>query len=212
VTTPNYGRLRLFHLREQTEAMQEQMDYERGRYDRLRSDDAKPRAVSSFNLFQTPEPLALRAAEMLGDLPEGARILEPSAGLGRLYRAARARFPGATISLVENSPDCCAELYREIEGAGSVGLYQRDFLGWSPPWLFDAVLMNPPFQRGRDIVHTRHALGMLKPGGVLVGFCYAGNRQAAALEPLAEVWEPLGPGAFKSEGTNAGAVLFRIRT
>src|SRR3546814_19124442 len=38
---------------------------------------------------------------------------------------------------------------------------------------FDAVIMNPPFDRGRDCDHVRHALAFLKPGGVLVAIMSA---------------------------------------
>lgn len=203
------GLLRLRHLQEQTEAVGEAMDAERPRFEALRGAEA-PRAVVAFQLFQTPEPLAARAVELLGPLPESARVLEPSAGLGRLYRAIRAAHPSARVQLVEVAPDCCAELYRATEGDSLATLAQRDFLATDGLGPFDAVVMNPPFQRGMDIRHTRHALAMLRPGGVLVGFCYAGAKQGPALEPMANHWEPIEPGAFRESNTNAGAVLFRI--
>ena len=51
------GKLRLLGLREQTEAKGEQIAEERGRFHRLAREDQAPRAVSSFNLFQTPEDI-----------------------------------------------------------------------------------------------------------------------------------------------------------
>lgn len=80
------GRLRLRHLLEVTEAEGENMATERERFERLADPGSRPRVVSSFNLFQTPEPLAARMASLLTP----GRTLEPSAGLGRLYRAVRA--------------------------------------------------------------------------------------------------------------------------
>jgi len=151
------GLLRLRHLMEVNEATGEDMAEQRERFGRLAGDDAKPRAVSAHNLFQTPEDLAARMAAMLR--PDAKRILEPSAGLGRLYRAVRARSDAATIVLVDSSPDCCAELYRAIEGDDLARLVQRDFLeccagptddpgdGLAVLGRFDAVIMNPPFKR-----------------------------------------------------------------
>ncbi len=69
-----------------------EMMMEKGRFAALKSrheDGTAPKAVSSFNLFQTPKHIADRMASMLP--PECQRILEPSAGLGRLYRAIRGR-------------------------------------------------------------------------------------------------------------------------
>lgn len=96
------GLLRLRHLLEVTEAKGEEMDEKRPRFGKLADPAGKPRAVSSFNLFQTPEPLADQMAQML---PLLGRVLEPSAGLGRLYRAIR-KISECPITLVEISPDC----------------------------------------------------------------------------------------------------------
>lgn len=176
------------------------------------TDGTAPRAVSSFNLFQTPAVLAGRLVESLPALAPGARMLEPSAGLGRLYVAARARFNEAGIVLVENAPQCCAELYRMTEHDARATLKQADFLTLTPAdtgGLFDAVLMNPPFKQGRDIKHIRHALDFLRPGGRLVAICAAGPRQRAALAPLGE-WFDLPAGSFRSEGTGVDAAIVTI--
>jgi 16S rRNA A1518/A1519 N6-dimethyltransferase RsmA/KsgA/DIM1 with predicted DNA glycosylase/AP lyase activity len=108
------------------------------RFARLAGDDSKSRVVSAFNLFQTPEPLAARVVEMAGEL---GRTLEPSAGLGRLYRAVRAR-SGCHVTLVEQSAECCAELYRETAGDGACKLVQGDFLSAEGLGLFDNIVMN----------------------------------------------------------------------
>ena len=39
---------------------------------------------------------------------------------------------------------------------------------------FDRVVMNPPFCRGRDLDHVRHALRFVAPGGRLVAIMSAG--------------------------------------
>lgn len=200
------GRLRLRHLREVTEAKAEEMAEQRGRFQRLAREDSAPRVVSSFNLFQTPPELAKQVAELLQ--PRG-RMLEPSAGLGRLYRAAR-EISDCEIVLVEQAADCAAELYREIEPDAACRLIQADFLACDAERLggpFDCVLMNPPFKMGADIKHINHAAGLLVPGGRLVALCANGPRQRAKLMPIADEWHELPAGSFKSEGTNVDAAI-----
>lgn len=204
------GILRLRHLGEVTEAKGEEMAEARGRFQALASEDAAPRVVSAFNLFQTPEPLAAKLAGMFEG--RGGRWLEPSAGLGRLYRALRAVDPSGPVVLVENSADCCRELYRATEGDGAARLVMADFLGCDEARLgrFDCVLMNPPFKLGADVKHIRHAAGLLAPGGRLVALCANGPKQRAALKPLASHWEELPAKSFASEGTNVSAALVVI--
>ena len=200
------GMMRLLHLREQTEAVGVDMIEERARFAKLRK--AEPtRAISAFNLFQTPPELAARMVDMLPELGSDTRILEPSAGLGRIYRALRKRSRSAPIALVDSSAECCGELYRATEGDGFTTLHHRDFLSYAPEIGFDCIVMNPPFKMGADVRHIRHAIGMLRPGGVLVSLCFDGARQNKHLQPIADTWEPLGPDAFKSEGTRASIVL-----
>lgn len=67
--------------------------------------------------------------------------------------------------------------------------------------------MNPPFKMGRDIKHILHARTLLKPGGLLVGLCFAGSRQKSKLRPLVDSWEELPPDTFKSEGTRAQVAM-----
>lgn len=203
------GRMRLRQLRDFTEAAGEEMAEQRQRFQRLAREDSAPRVVSSFNLFQTPEPIADQIAELLS--PRG-RMLEPSAGLGRLYRAARKRSQ-AEMVLVEVSPECCGELYRAIEADGQAKLVQSDFLACSAERLggqFHSILMNPPFKMGTDVKHIMHARSLLAPGGRLVSLCANGPRQRAALQLIASQWIELPPASFKSEGTRVDAAIVVI--
>lgn len=205
----NEARARLLHLQDQNDAAGEQMKAEAGRFARIAG--AEPtRAVQAFNLFQTPPDIAERLAAMLAEhIPADGRILEPSAGLGRLYHAARSAGLSGDIVMVEQAPDCCRELYEQHAGR----LIQADFLTCDVARLggpFAGVLMNPPFKQGRDIKHIRHALTMLAPGGTLIALCYDGVRQRRHIAPIADSYEPLPAGAFKAEGTNAAAAIVRI--
>lgn len=206
----NTGRLRLLHLRDQNDAAGEAMATEAERFARIRGSEPT-RAVSSFNLFQTPPALADRMAAMLLEgLPTDARILEPSAGLGRLYQALRGQGHTGPVTLVEQAADCCRELYQQTEGEPNAKLIQSDFLACDTDrlgGLFDGVLMNPPFKQGRDIKHIEHARSLLKPGGRLVSLCYNGARQRAKLMPEARQWIDLPAGTFQSEGTKAAVAM-----
>lgn len=199
------GLLRLRHLGEVTEAKGEEMAEQRGRFERLADPGSAPRVVSSYNLFQTPPELAARLAGMF---PAFGRTLEPSAGLGRLYRAVRA-VSDCPITLVDISPDCCGELYRATEGDGAARLVRGDFLTMDADRLggpFDSIIMNPPFKMGTDVRHIRHALTLLSPGGRLVSLCAAGPKQRAKLAD-ARQWIDLAPGVFASEGTRVNAAI-----
>jgi SAM-dependent methyltransferase len=201
------GRLRLRHLLEVTEAANEEMIEERPRFVRLAKNEAAPRVVSAFNLFQTPPALAARVVELLGPI---GRTLEPSAGLGRIYHAIRQVSPKADVTLVEQSPECCAELYRQTEGDAHAELVQGDFLALSADrlGLFDSIAMNPPFKMGTDVKHIRHAMTLLAPGGRLVSLCANGPKQRAALQCIAQEWIELPADSFKSEGTRVDAAIF----
>lgn len=203
------GRVRLRHLLEHTEAKGEEMAEMRPRFERLASKDAAPRVVSAFNLFQTPEPLAARMVSLLAGM---RRVLEPSAGLGRLYRAVRAIDARCHVTLVEQAPQCCGELYRATESDGDCKLVQGDFLACDPGTLgaFDAIVINPPFKMWRDIKHIVHAQKFLCSGGRLVALCANGPRQREALKPIASQWHDLPAGSFASEGTRVEAALLVI--
>lgn len=203
------GLLRLRHLLEVTEAKGEEMAEQAGRFARLADPAAAPRVVSAFNLFQTPPDLAERVAGLLLGGRDPGRTLEPSAGLGRLYRALRARSADCPVTLVDASPECCGELYRATEGDPAARLVCGDFLALGAERLggpFDSVLMNPPFRLGADVKHVRHALGLLAPGGRLVSLVAAGPRQRRGLADAAR-WIDLPAGAFRSEGTSVAAAI-----
>jgi len=172
-----------------------------------------PKAITAFNLFQTPREIARRMADIVkAHVQPGARILEPSVGLGRLYEPfadmdeLRARWVA-----VENARECVRAVAAALR---RVEIHERDFLETRAADLggkFDAVIMNPPFKQGTDIRHIRHALDMLNTGGTLVSLCYNGTRQNEQLKPMADTWEVLPEGSFKAEGTAASVAMLTIR-
>lgn len=174
-----------------------------------------------FQFFETPDALAERMVA-LAKIGPNSRVLEPSAGFGRIARAiARHVFqwPQTIVdTLVELDPEKANIL--AIFGIAEQVL-TADFLLCNPYrrqtgntlgiGVFDAIVMNPPFTRGQDIQHIRHARWFLKPGGVLVAICANGPRQREALMDECEYWENLPAGTFADSGTNVNTALLVMR-
>jgi len=182
----------------------------------------------NFGFFPTPESVANTVAEMAGlyrqSREEPLRILEPSAGAGALISAAVKAHTNVLPTFV------AVELHRErAEGLARDPACQRvvcaDFMAVTPDHigLYDRVLMNPPFDRGRDIDHVRHAFKFLKPGGRLVAIMSASTEfredaKTVAFREFADKfapsrgtydsqWRDVPAGSFKEFGTNANAVI-----
>jgi predicted RNA methylase len=151
------------------------------------------------------------------------RVLEPSAGTGRLLEALPGIVPfglvrqtALQVVAVEVNPVLAAHL----ACGGLAGVVRcADFLTCRADvedlGLFDVVLMNPPFGQGADIEHITHALTMLKPGGRLVALCANGPRQNTRLRPMVDAcggsWEDLPADSFKDEGTGVRVALITMQ-
>jgi len=190
--------------------------------------------VHAPGFYPTPPELAARMVD-LADVGPGMRVLEPSAGAGAI--ADLLRDAGADVVCCELhyklADALAAKGHQVVAGdfierfsvsdpqggafnAETEGIEGEDVAGDVAPKMrqFDRVVMNPPFERGTDITHIRHALKLLKPGGRLVALCANGPRQREALQPLAEDsggwWEDLPAGSFKSAGTGVNVALLVI--
>lgn len=145
---------------------------------------------------------------------KGKRILEPSAGPGAIAERAL-KHPGARVTCVEIQGHLAAAL-------AASGQYERvvhdDFLNRSPDelGLFDVIVMNPPFDAGRDVDHVTHALRFLAEGGVLVSVMGAGveyreDRKTSDFRKEVErrggKFFDLPEGSFRESGTNMNTVL-----
>ena len=178
--------------------------------------------VSAPQLFPTPHALAARMVDLAG-LAIGMRVLEPSAGTGRLLEALPGISPFGLVrqtALQVVAVEVNAALAARLACSGLAGAVRcADFLQCSADdgdlGLFDAVLMNPPFAHGADIEHITYALKMLKPGGRLVALCANGPRQNASLRPMVEArgggWEDLPADTFKDEGTGVRVALITMQ-
>lgn len=207
----NAGFHRLHALRMENDAAGFAMEEMRPRFERMANrheNGTAPRAVSAYQLFQTPPDLARRLVDLL-ELKPADRLLEPSAGLGRLLDCIPPLEPCSTVA-VEIAPALAGALYSQHRER--VQIIQRDFLAQSPDELgsFDAVAMNPPFHMRSDIRHILHAAKFLKPGGKLAALCMDTPHRETALRPIATTWEKIPAGAFKGEGTNVPTILLTI--
>lgn len=154
------------------------------------------------NFFPTPRTLVDRMIEEAALAP-GMSVLEPSAGKGDIAKAVLAT--GCKCLCIEFNRTLADHLLKN-----GFDCLCSDFLD-TPTWLvyhvprskspeFDRVLMNPPFERGIDEKHIRHAFGFLKSGGRLVAI--ACSTTGSKLEQWAAdnggFVEPLPPDTFKT--------------
>jgi predicted RNA methylase len=176
--------------------------------------------VVAPQLFPTPAELARRMVAAAGGCMAGKRVLEPSAGTGNLVRAIAASATGfdsgVKVVAVEVNPSLAEGL--RIQRQKTVYATEENFDVREADFLdcngdlgkFDRIVMNPPFARGADVAHIKHALTFLKPGGRLVAVCADGERQRAALAHLAATWEPLPADTFKDQGTSVRTALLVV--
>ncbi len=176
--------------------------------------------VVAPQLFPTPPDVAARMVDLAG-VEIGMRVLEPSAGTGRILEALPGVLPfsgpGRQTALHVVAVEINLSLAERLNSSGlAQTVICSDFLDMytDESAKFDRVLMNPPFENGADIKHIRHAVSMLKPGGRLVAICANGPRQVEQLRPLVEqrggTWEPLPADTFKTAGTRVNTVLLSI--
>lgn len=172
--------------------------------------------AKNFGEFFSSQEVADRVIDMAA-IRAGHLVLEPSAGSGALADAAKAK--GATVHCIEVQSHWAAAL----RGKG-YDTRAGDFLQQSPVPQYDRVVMNPPFDRGRDCDHVLHAYQFLKPGGMLVAVMsaraeFATDGRRKALHDLIKQTRGRYPGAnwfalpersFAHAGTNVNTVMLRI--
>ncbi|MGM5009991.1 DUF4942 domain-containing protein [Rhizobium sp. 969_B3_N1_2] len=180
--------------------------------------DPKRGMAKNFGFFPTPDSLAERTIDLASLYHrEGIlRVLEPSAGTGQLSK--RARRESTVVDCIECQPDLANDLK-------ATAIYGRvicaDFLAINPSatGLYDRVIMNPPFDRERDIDHVMHALKFLKDDGLLVAIMsahteFADTRKAAAfrehIAKLNGVFSDNPMNSFASVGTNVNTITLKV--
>jgi predicted RNA methylase len=179
--------------------------------------DPKTSLAKNYGFFATPDKLADQVIDGAALYSPDRRltVLEPSAGTGQL--AERAAAKGCLVDCIEVHPDRARGL---VESRRYRSVIQADFLLLKPGVeLYDRIIMNPPFDRERDIDHVMHALKFLKPDGFLVAIMSAGTefretRKSKAFRDLMgrmkAVWRDLPANSFASVGTNVNTILLRV--
>jgi hypothetical protein len=163
--------------------------------------------------FPTPAPIVEQLIDLAGIVPR-MTVLEPSAGRGNISNELIKR--GCHVCVFEMLPEN-RKVLEVAPGELEPFLYpEPDFMKFDPGQIFDAVVMNPPFEKQADIDHVNKAYGHLKPGGRLVSVMAAGitfreDKKARGLRELIENSGgeiiPLPEGAFKESGTMVRTVI-----
>lgn len=171
--------------------------------------------------FYTPCAVAERVAAA-ADIRVGQRILEPSAGRGALLTAICVALGGWTnagsTSFFAVELDPTSAKYLTVAFPMTF-VIQGDFLKLGDDGAeiaensFDRIIMNPPFTRGTDGKHIKHALRFLASGGLLVSVVAGGDRQERFADLAgSRTWyaKSLGAGAFKESGTQIETSVLSI--
>ncbi|MBS1562348.1 MAG: strawberry notch C-terminal domain-containing protein [Bacteroidetes bacterium] len=129
----------------------------------LQAFDAEMRSSRFYEHFPTPQHV-IDSMLQYAQPKAGDRVLEPSAGEGNIASSIAA-IEGVRLEVVEYEP-----LLSDILSLKGFDVVGSDFMAYNTNGevKYDAIIMNPPFDRGVDIQHVYHAFSMLKPGGRLV--------------------------------------------
>lgn len=170
--------------------------------------------AKNFGFFETP-PAVVEWVISEARLSLGVSVLEPSAGRGALA------IPAAKITRKVQCVEIQPANVAHLRSVGYPPVMEADFFDLTPASLgmFERVVMNPPFDSGRDVDHVTHALKFVKPGGRLVSVMSAGvefrdDAKTIAFRALVERYggqfRDLPPGSFKASGTNVNTCIVTI--
>ena len=111
--------------------------------------------------FPTPRSICEKMVD-LASIGNGMSVLEPSAGKGSIAEVVREKYPNVSLNVCELQHG----LREILKLKGFTVLSNNDFTNVTGQ--YDRILMNPPFEKGQDIEHIRHAYSLLAEGGRLV--------------------------------------------
>lgn len=166
--------------------------------DKVKSKERELLGTKIPGFFPTPKPVIENMMDKAG-VEAGMSVLEPSAGKGDIADAIKDN--GVDPDVIELSSTLKGIL--DLKGHNIVG---NDFLEHTGE--YDRIIMNPPFEKGQDIDHVKHAYSLLKPGGKLVSIMSEGpffnsNKKGQAfrewLEEVGGTSEKLEQGSFKGK-------------
>jgi len=175
----------------------------------------------AMGFFRTPPEVAAQVVELLGELPAGARVLEPSCGDGALLAALdlSANHREVRVTACELNASRAQLAVNRFSWARII---LGDFL--DVPYFttgpFTHILMNPPWGDGREYDHVLHALELLAPGGRLVAVLPTGVRwrKNKAADDFRRALDGAGPyrfhdlpeGSFGISGTGVSACILTL--
>ena len=189
--------------------------------DNARPEDYRPTGTAlAKDLAFYPTPAEV-VDHLLHDvrITEETRVLEPSAGIGNIAKAALAK--GARVDAVEIHPARADSLVGLANSRLHVSC--ANFLKVTPQPVYDLVLMNPPFAGTHWMAHVRHAFDFLKPGGTLRAVLPASAEvnETPAHEKFRRwaqshargwrgLWDALPPESFAGVGVRINTVILTL--
>ena len=162
--------------------------------------------------FPTPKIVIDHIRDYFKPMKDNYDALEPSAGEGNLSEFLREN--GANVDCIEINADRAKILISK-----NFVVIGNDFLKMTPTKKYDRILMNPPFDKGLDVIHVRHAINFLKPSGQLIAIMSAGARYRSdkatqefhkEIEKFNGKFYDLPAGSFKESGTNVNTTILVI--
>ena len=154
---------------------------------------------ASTECHVTPAHIAARMVDYLGAAPD-MLTLEPSAGTGNLVAALiDSGHYKSQIITVELNQELSAQLGKRFDY--QIARHGSDFEQYNGIE-FDRVIMNPPFKRVKQ--HIKHALSMLKNGGVLIALV-----PITYEHPQAVTLEALGNDTFSAARVNTKIIRLK---
>ncbi|MFE4571318.1 methyltransferase [Paenibacillus chitinolyticus] len=151
------------------------------------------------------------------DIKDGETVLEPSAGNGNILDSITAHCQQNGIDVDLEGIEWNSSLHEILE-LKQYNIIGYDFLEHVRYNYYDKVVMNPPFERNKDIAHVKHAYKCLKNGGRIVAimsphFTFANDFQSVEFRQWLNergYYEMLPGGSFKESGTSVNTVLVII--
>lgn len=166
--------------------------------------------------FPTPKTIVQRMIE-LADIQDGETILEPSAGNGNILDGVSEYIQNNGLSAELHGIEWSYSL-RQILELKQYKLVANDFIEFVPFTKYDKVIMNPPFEKGKDVDHVLKAYDCLKDGGRLIAimsshWTFASDSKSIHFRSWLNdkgYYEKLPEGSFKESGTGVNTVLVVI--
>ncbi len=166
--------------------------------------------------FPTPKTIVERMIE-LADLQDGETILEPSAGNGNILDGVNEYIQDNNLSAELHGIEWNYTL-RQILELKQYKLVANDFIEFTPFTKYNKIIMNPPFEKGKDVDHVLKAYECLKDGGRLIAimsphWTFANDTKSIQFRNWLNdkgYYEKLPEGSFKESGTGVNTVLVVI--